>query len=209
MDFELILVANYDSGGKPDKTPAIVKQLAARDPRCRFIAVPKEGMMGWDLRAGLAAARGRRIAFLDGDGQTPASEVVQLIEYASRNPADICMIYRALRHDSLWRRFLSTIFNLVTRLLFPGTGIRDINAKPKLITRQAYEKIHLRSDDWFADVELILKARRLGMSIREIPGSFLKNSWRKSFIGPAAIMEFLKNLLKFRLRYWFKPDSVD
>jgi hypothetical protein len=75
----------------------------------------------------------------------------------------------------------------------------DINGKPKGLTRSAYERLELRSDDWFIDAEIVLEARRLGLTIGELPVVFRANPERASFVKPSAILEFLRNMLRYRL----------
>src|SRR3989344_5094785 len=65
--YELILVGNYHDGSD-DKTPAVVADIASRNPHIRFVAKPKQGMMGWDMKSGLALAQGNYITVIDGDG---------------------------------------------------------------------------------------------------------------------------------------------
>lgn len=56
LDYELILVGNYRRGSN-DRTPDVVRSVAKEHPRVIAITKPKEGMMGWDMRTGLEAAR--------------------------------------------------------------------------------------------------------------------------------------------------------
>jgi hypothetical protein len=77
---------------------------------------------------------------------------------------------------------------------------RDVNAKPKILTRAAYESLDLVSDDWFLDAEIMIQARRHRFRIAEIPTEFLGLASRRSFVNFAAILEFLGNLVRFRIR---------
>ncbi|HEU4931497.1 MAG TPA: hypothetical protein VFT48_05425, partial [Pyrinomonadaceae bacterium] len=97
----------------------------------------------------------------------------------------------------LYRRFISAVYNGIFRLLF-GFKVRDINSKPKIIRRDKYELLHLESDDWFADAEIMIRARELGLKIGETPVHFKSNDTRGSFVKPKAILEFSSNLLKYR-----------
>ena len=38
--------------------------------------------------------------------------------------------------------------------------LQDVHSKPKVMTREAYEKLDLASNDWFTDAHIILKALR-------------------------------------------------
>ena len=64
----------------------------------------------------------------------------------------------------------------------------------------ALRKLKLTSDDWFADAEIIIQASYLGFSIKEIPTIFHVNDQRPSFIKFKAIFEFIKNLIKYRIK---------
>ena len=83
-------------------------------------------------------------------------------------------------------------------MLFRTRGLWDINGKPKGLTRAAYEALELRSDDWFIDAELVLGARQRGMRILELPVRFFRNDQRASLVGPGAIVEFARNMLRTR-----------
>lgn len=198
-DYELILVGNYVKGCE-DATPLVVRELAACNPRVECSAVPKEGWMGWDMRTGLELARGRYLGVIDGDGQMPVSDVVSVFEKIRKENLDLAKTFRTTRGDGPRRKVISYGFNLVFRLLFPGTTVRDINSKPKIFTREAYERMTLTSDDWFIDAEIVLEARRLGLRIGEVPTGFLGLTGRRSFIRAAAVLEFLRNLTAYRVR---------
>ena len=57
FSWELVLVGNYIEGSD-DETPQVVTKLAENSPNIRTVIRPKQGMMGWDMRMGLDAARG-------------------------------------------------------------------------------------------------------------------------------------------------------
>ena len=71
---ELVLVGNYIEGSN-DETPQVVKELADGLDNIRTVIRPKQGMMGWDMRMGLDAARGTYIGVIDGDGQFPPESI--------------------------------------------------------------------------------------------------------------------------------------
>ena len=50
-------MGNYIEG-RDDETPDVVGELARRWSNVAAVVRPKEGMMGWDMRMGLNAARG-------------------------------------------------------------------------------------------------------------------------------------------------------
>jgi glycosyltransferase involved in cell wall biosynthesis len=191
-----VLVGNYIEGSD-DETPQVVAKLAQSSQNIRTVIRPKQGMMGWDMRMGLDAARGTYIGVIDGDGQFPPESIIACLLKCELEDLDLTKTYRVIRDDGLYRRFISTVYNALFSLLF-GFKVRDINSKPKIIRRDKYELLHLESDDWFADAEIVIRARELGLKIGETPVHFSINDNRGSFVKPAAIVEFASNLLKYR-----------
>ncbi len=196
FSYELVLVGNYIEG-TPDDTPEVVAQMAQRWPNIRTVVRPKEGMMGWDMRMGLAEARGEYIGVIDGDGQFPAESIVACLLKARLENLDLTKTYRVRRDDGIYRRFISGVYNGLFKVLF-GIRVHDINSKPKIIRRDKYEQLELVSDDWFIDAELIIRAQQAGLTIGEMPVHFSRNETHGSFVKPAAIFEFMSNLLKYR-----------
>jgi glycosyltransferase involved in cell wall biosynthesis len=194
--WELVLVGNYIEGSD-DETPEVVRELAQRWPNVHAVVRPKEGMMGWDMRMGLNAARGEYIGVIDGDGQFPVEAVIACLLKAEMEGLDLTKTYRVRRDDGVYRRTISYVYNGLFKLLF-GLQIHDVNSKPKIIRRDKYELLDLESDDWFADAEIMIRAREAGLSIGEIPVHFALNETRGSFVKPRAIFEFMANLIKYR-----------
>ena len=200
FEWELILVANFWQGSN-DRTPEICQQLAKRLPYVRVLAEPKQGAMGWDMRRGLDACRGKYIGVIDGDGQFPVEAIFSCFAKIKSDDFDVVKTYRVQRGDSLYRRLISTVYNWLFHLFFRGSGrLRDVNSKPKIMTREAYGKMVLQSNDWFIDAELILNCIDLNLRIYEIPVEFHSLGARKSFVKPGAILEFLRHMIDYRLR---------
>jgi glycosyltransferase involved in cell wall biosynthesis len=196
-NYELILVANYHEG-TGDITPKIVEKIAENE-KIVYIAKPKKGMMGWDMRSGLGKARGRYIAIIDGDGQMPPEDLVKVYKKIKNEKFDLVKTFRIKREDGYKRIIISKIYNIVFSILFSGLNSKDVNSKPKIFSRAAYKKMPLKSDDWFIDAEIMIQARRNKMKIGEVPALFLENKSRKSFVKLSAILEFIKNLIKYRI----------
>ena len=200
--WEIVLVGNY-SEGVGDRTPEVVKGIAARDSRIKAVAEIKKGMMGWDMKTGLQAATGKTLAVIDGDGQMPSSDVIRVYQLMKTNGLDFAKTYRAKRNDGSYRRLISVVYNILFKLLFPGINAWDMNSKPKIMTREFYEKIHLESNGWFIDAEIMIFARRFHAKIGEIETVFHSMDSRPSFVKPLSILEFLGNLFSYRVKEFF------
>jgi glycosyltransferase involved in cell wall biosynthesis len=197
VDYELVLVANYWPG-QDDPTPAIVEKLAETRPHVVTVITEKGGAMGWDMRSGFAAARGDYLVAIDGDAQNPVEDVIKMYQRMRRTGADVMKGRRIARFDGFYRRVVSGVYNGLFVLLFRTRGLWDINGKPKGLTRPAYERLALKSDDWFIDAEIVVNARRRGLTVAEMPVIFHRNDERASFVRPSAIFEFLQNMARER-----------
>ena len=202
LSWEIVLVGNYFEG-VGDQTPEVVRGIAVRDPRIKAVAEIKKGMMGWDMRAGLTAATGKYISVIDGDGQMPCADVIRVYKLMVDNGYDLAKTVRVVRSDGFYRLIISRVYNILFKCLFPGINARDMNSKPKIMTREFYQNLNLQSDDWFIDAEIMIKARSLKMKIGEIETTFLSIDSRPSFVKPLAILEFLINLIGYRIKEFF------
>jgi glycosyltransferase involved in cell wall biosynthesis len=196
--YELLLVGNYLEGSS-DGTPGIVTELARRIPNTRAVVFPKRGMMGWDMRKGLEEARGEFICVIDGDGQFPLESIFSCLIKIMTENLDMVKTYRVRREDGFFRAVVSHVYNFVFNLLY-RTDFRDVNSKPKILRRDKYLLMDLKSDDWFIDAEIMIRANQLGLRIVELPIHFYAIRGRKSFVKPQAILEFMRNLWDYRSR---------
>ena len=193
--WEIILVGNYLEN-TDDNTPGVVKDIALKNKNIKFVAEVKKGMMGWDARSGLEKATGKYICLIDGDEQMPPEDIVKVYKKITDEGLDLVTTYRVIRQDGMARKIISSVYNLVFSLLFPGINVRDVNSKPKIFKKETYDKMHLTSDDWFLDAEIVIQAKKLKFRIGEVSTEFYKCPHRKSFVNINAIFEFIKNLLK-------------
>jgi glycosyltransferase involved in cell wall biosynthesis len=200
--WEIVLVGNY-FGGEEDQTPEVVRGIAASDSRIKAVVKIKKGMMGWDMKSGLQAATGKSLAVIDGDGQMPSSDVIRVYQLMKINGLDFAKTYRAKRNDGSYRRLISVVYNILFKLLFPGINAWDMNSKPKVMTREFYKKVHLESNGWFIDAEIMIFSRRLHAKIGEIETVFHSIDSRPSFVKPLSILEFLGNLFWYRVKEFY------
>ena len=194
-----IAIHNYFQG-IGDRTPEVVRKIADGDSRITAVTQVKKGMMGWDMKTGLQAASGKTLAVIDGDGQMPSGDVIRVYRLMVKDGLDLAKTYRAERNDGYYRKLISLVYNILFRLLFPGINAWDMNSKPKIMTREFYEKISLESNGWFIDAEIMILARRFGIKIGETETVFHSMDTRPSFVKPLSILEFLGNLLTFRIK---------
>jgi hypothetical protein len=74
-----------------------------------------------------------------------------------------------------------------------------VNGQPKGLTRAAYERLDVQTDDWFTDAEIVLRARAAGLDIVEVPVRFSPRRTSGSHVGLGTVWEFLVNMARWRL----------
>jgi glycosyltransferase involved in cell wall biosynthesis len=198
VPYELILVANYWAASG-DLTPEHAAAFARERRHVAVVARPKGGGMGWDLRGGLALARGSYLVYLDGDGQVPTQYALDVYRRLRETGTDVVKGRRDVREDGSVRRVTSLGYNTLFRLLFRTGPLWDVNGQPKGFTRGAYERLDLRTDDWFTDAEVVLKADSTGLDIIEVPVRFLPRQSSSSLVGLGTVWEFVVNMVRWRL----------
>ena len=199
--YEIILVGNYIEGSG-DNTEAVVRGLARKDKDIIAVCKPKRGMMGWDMKEGLKTARGKYLCVIDGDSQFPIENIQKCYTKIKTTSFGLVKTYRTTRGDGIYRKTISIVYNWIFSILFPEVDSKDVNSKPKIFTREVYEKMELTSDDWFIDAEIMLNIKKLEVEFFELPTHFRELEGRSSFVKFSSILEFLKNLILFKLKRW-------
>jgi len=194
-DYELILVNN----GSSDKTPQILESLARKKPDAiKVVHVSVNQGYGCGIINGLKRVSEEYVGFMDGDGQIKPSDVLRVYSKLIDEDLDLCQVKRVAREDGPIRKFISYCYNFVFRFLF-SLNVKDINATPKIMRRDIYEKLDLVSKDWFLDAEVIIKCTKMRCKIGEVSVTFHKRETGKSYVNLSTILEFLKNMIRCRL----------
>lgn len=165
-DIEVIVVDD----GSEDRTPEIVRELAAADPRIRLVQHVRNKGYGEALRSGFTAATKDLVFFTDSDNQFDLNELERFLPLIDR--VDVVAGYRKNRCDPPIRRLNARAWNLLVRMLF-YVPVRDIDCAFKLFRREVFEGVHLQSMGAMVNTELMVKIGRSGFSIVEIPVTHL------------------------------------
>jgi len=171
LDFELIIA---DDGSR-DETLALARLFEESDIRIRALACPHMGK-GATVRIGMLNAKGPFILFMDADGATPVDEIPKLLT-AIESGTDVAIGSRVVQHPgeveikkSPLRHFIGRSFAFFVNVFAFG-GIGDTQCGFKMFRREAAAGIFSRQriTGFAFDVEILFIARRLSLSIAEIP----------------------------------------
>lgn len=165
-EYEILFTEN----GSSDGTPAILAELASRDPRIRFLhgAEPNYGKA---LKRGILEARGEQVIcdeidLCDVDFYRRALPMLE-------SGADLVIGSKAMKGADdarpLVRRFATRVITLLLRIStgFRGTDTHGLKAfrRDRLLD---VVRACVVDRDLFAS-ELVIRAQRMGRDVREIP----------------------------------------
>jgi len=140
-----------------DRSPDILRGLAAADPRIRIIRHERNRKLGGTLRDGFAAARMELVLYMDADLPFDPREIGRAISAMDVTRADMIAAYRYDRTgEGLRRALYSYLYNGLIGVLF-GWPHRDINFAFKLMRREILEAVELRSEGSLISAELVTK----------------------------------------------------
>lgn len=198
---ELVLVDN----GSSDGTGAVIDGLISQGLPVLKVHVPINQGYGHGVLRGLAQCRGRWVGFICADGQVDAEDVCRLYQAGISAGGDVLVkVRRRFRMDGPRRKVISIAYNLGAASLFGGLGSIDINGNPKLFPSPWLERLELSSKDWFLDPEVMIKAKALGLPVIELNVMARMRRAGVSHVRPVTLVEFSRNLLRYRLLGPFK-----
>jgi dolichyl-phosphate beta-glucosyltransferase len=170
-DAEVIVVDD----GSQDGTPAVLRGLSTEIPLLRTFRFPKNHGKGFAVRTGVLKSERGSVLLCDADLSTPIGEVERLwTHYDLGIPVVIGSRYMARSRDlveqTCFRRCFGRLSNLVISLI-GIRGIKDTQCGFKLLRGDVARRIlaATKTEGFSFDVEVLLRARREGFAIREVP----------------------------------------
>ena len=160
--WEIIIVDD----GSSDGTGQVADILSRQDKKIKVVHHKPNRGYGGALKSGFEKAKYDWVAFTDSDGQFDFGEIEKFI--AKKDEADLILGYRINRADSLARKVFTFGWSAFARILL-GLKVKDYSCGFKMIKKNAYNKLlPLVGEEKVTQIELIVKASRLGLKIVEV-----------------------------------------
>lgn len=189
MDFYIIIPAHNESGNigavleKTKKFVAAKKIVVADDGSSDGTAAEaaKHGVAvlrhtinlgkGAALRTGCLYAYKKgaeALVFMDSDGQHEPSDIPRIITALQGN--DIAFTYRERKSVNmpLIKKFGNYFIDTLTKILF-HINMQDTQCGYKAMTRTAYEKLKLMSNDYGIESEIVAKTGKYKLKFTQLP----------------------------------------
>jgi len=201
--YELIVV----SDGSRDGTARAALEWRPDGCPLKVIDRKENRGKGYSVREGTTVAEGEYILFSDADLSTPIEEVEKFLPLL-KSGTDIVIGSRSLGdsevvvHQPIYRELMGRVFNGMVQFL-AVKGIIDTQCGFKSFSRRAVKKIfpRCRIDGFAFDVEILFLARKLGLSIKEIPVRWF-NAPGSSINPVRDSLAMFREICQIRLNEW-------
>jgi dolichyl-phosphate beta-glucosyltransferase len=170
-DYEVLIVDD----GSGDNTLAMSREVAKEWPQLQVLALERNTGKGAAVRLGMLMAKGEHRVFSDADLSTPIEEVEELRARLVGNCA-VAIASRALPesqidvHQPGRREVMGRTYNRLLRVA-ALRGLHDTQCGFKAFTADAAVACFtpLKTLRFGFDAEVLLRARRLGWTVAEVP----------------------------------------
>lgn len=199
-EFEVIVT----NDGSRDRTGDILARLHAEEPDLHLRIVTHETNCGYGaaLASGFDAACKELVFLTDGDKQFDVAELGDFVT-AIDSQTDLVIGWRRNRADPFMRKLNALGWKLLVNALF-GYTARDVDCAFKLFRRRVWESMTVHARGATFSAEFLIKARRLGFRVKELPVShFPRTAGSPTGARPDVIVRAFAEL--FRL--WRNLDS--
>ena len=172
MPIELICVDD----GSSDRTPAILAELAAADPRVRWFRHPQNRGKGAAVRTAIEHMAGDLALVQDADLEYDPADYPALLAPILEGHADAVFGSRFIfGHERKVGRFWHTQANRCLTLIsnvLNGMNLTDMETCYKVVRSDILRQIPLRSDRFGIEPELTTRLAQWGIRLYEVPISY-------------------------------------
>jgi len=206
LKYEVVVVDDSSPDGTLEVAQALQKSYGAS----KIQIVSRKGKLGLGTAyiAGLKAAKGDRIVLMDADLSHHPKFIPSMIQVMDNNPNNNNQkihIVTGTRYKSgggvagwdWYRKLTSRTANFLADFLL-NPGVSDLTGSFRLYDRASIEQIlpQVQSKGYAFQMEIIVRARKQNMIIKEVPITFVDRIYGQSKLGPREIILYLQGLTK-------------
>ncbi len=191
IDYEVIVVDD----GSEDKTSEITLSLSRKNKNIRLIKHRINRGYADALKTGFKSASKTFVFYTDADNQFDLKDIAKALPLIK--DADMVIGYRLERADNFVRKVGSFGYNLLARKLLK-LKVKDIDCAFKLFRREVFDKIEIETKAWLVDTEILAKAMKNNMIIKEIGVKHLPRQHGKVTVKPGDIARSFKGLISLK-----------
>eukprot|EP00053_Salpingoeca_punica_P016421 m.155312 g.155312 ORF g.155312 m.155312 type:complete len:244 (+) comp16961_c2_seq3:94-825(+) len=204
ISYEIIIIDD----GSPDRTQERARQLVELyAPKINLQTRPKKLGLGTAYIHGIKHARGDYIIIMDADLSHHPKFIPQFIKLQEKHDYDIVTGTRYSGNGGVYgwdltRKLISRGANYVTQLLLQPK-CSDLTGSFRLYKKDALSKLMAAcvSKGYVFQMEMIVRAQAAGMTIGEVPITFVDRVYGESKLGGNEIVGFVKGLVTLFLTF--------
>ena len=203
MNYEVVIVDD----SSPDGTLQVAERIQESFGKDHVTIVSRKGKLGLGTAyvAGLAKAKGDRIILMDADMSHHPKFIPTMAKLMDDTKVDIVTGTRYAGAGGVagwdtYRKLTSRTANFLADFLL-NPGVSDLTGSFRLYERKAIEKVlpKVESQGYAFQMEIVVRARQLGMTFAEVPITFVDRIYGESKLGTNEIVQYLKGLFRLFL----------
>lgn len=198
VDYEVIIIDD----ASPDGTLVVAKELQVIYGLEKVVLAPRSGKLGLGTAYvhGLKYATGNFIFILDADMSHHPKFVPAFIECQRRSNCDVVTGTRYVAGGGVYgwtlrRMLVSRVANYIAHILL-RPGVSDLTGSFRLYKAESFRKImkQMEAKGYVFQMEIIVRAKKMGLSISEVPITFVDRLFGESKMGTDEIAQYLAQL---------------
>ncbi|XP_032827010.1 dolichol-phosphate mannosyltransferase subunit 1 isoform X1 [Petromyzon marinus] len=198
LAYEVIVIDD----GSPDGTLKVARQLQDIYGAHKIVLKPRERKLGLGTAYihGMKYAKGEFIVIMDADLSHHPKFIPEFLRKQKEGNYDIVSGTRYLEGGGvhgwdLQRKVVSRGANFLAQLLL-NPGASDLTGSFRLYRKEALQRLMdvCVSKGYVFQMEMIVRARQLGLSVGEVPITFVDRLYGESKLGGNEIVSYLQGL---------------
>jgi len=171
--FEIIFVDD----GSSDDTRMLITNVCKTQTSCTYILHTQNDGRGAAVTDGIRIAKGDVVGYIDIDLEVSPVYIPDIVSLIKKGDADVVVGNRIYRTSagSMIREILSVGYRKLSDWII-GTGGVDTESGYKFFNRKRFLPVlkTIKDKRWFWDTESIVRSRKIGLVIKEVPVLFIR-----------------------------------